>query len=146
MGNLTDLSMDGVSLPDSYDVLPKGQYRVQIEDTEVRISQAGAQYLSVKLRVCDGPYEGRLLWDNLSLWHPSEKVSQIAKSKLEGYRHACGIQQKLEDTSELHSRVLDVLVQVKQRDGDEPRNEIRRCAAASGALPISDVPPWHQPT
>jgi len=102
--------------------IPKGEYLVQIDETEEKISNAGHKYLNIKLQVIDGQYKNRILWDIVNLWHPKENVKDIAQQTMASICRATNTL-KPSTSEELHHKPLRVSVSLEfdSQYGDQNR-------------------------
>lgn len=73
-----------------YSPIPPGVYTLLIDAAEIKQTRAGDDMLKITLRVDDGEFAGRLLWENLVYGHSSEKVQNIARSKMAAMQRALG--------------------------------------------------------
>ena len=115
---------------DDFSALPAGDYRVIVEDSEMKQTKAGTgQYLQLTYNVLDGQYAGRKLWDRLNLVNPNSTAVEIAQRSLSAICHATGVI-NLTDSAQLHGKVLVAKVGM-QKDSD--RNEIKGYKKADGS-------------
>ncbi len=95
------------------EALPPGEYRVQILQSEMRVTKAGTgQMLWLDMEVLDGPHQGRHVYDQLNLINPNPTAEEIAQRILSAICHAIGKLQ-VADSEELH--FLPMLVRVAVR-------------------------------
>jgi len=103
-----------------YDLLKPGKYPVEIEEASVQPTKAGnGHYIKLKLRVIDGEYSNRVLFDNLNIDNPSQQAVEIAKRTLSAICGALNIG-KIKDSAQLVGGKL--LAHVKVKDG---QNQVR---------------------
>ena len=122
--------------------IPNGKYLMMITSSDEKTSKAGNKYCAMTLQVCQGPYDGRLLWPNLNLGHPNPTVVGYARQELKSMQVACK-QLNIKDTSQLHSIPMIVTVAVvKNKDTGEPENKIRKyeVADAESMTPTRTAP------
>ncbi len=125
------VQMNGFN-PDDHDDMedfspvPNGTYSVIIVETEVNPTAAETgHYLSIKMQICDHTeMDGRVLFTNLNLDNPSDQAVAIAKKELATICRAAGIV-KLDDTDQLHDKVIEVKVVVEKRKGDNEKFDSR---------------------
>ena len=81
MANLgTTFDASTVDPTSSYDVLPPGQYVVQIVQSEMRPTKNGqGQLLALELDILEGDHVGRKLFDRLNLVNPNAQTVEIAQ-------------------------------------------------------------------
>jgi hypothetical protein len=110
----------------AFDVLPPGDYKVQIVQSDMVQNKAGTgQYLWLEMDIVDGQHQGRKLWDRLNLVNPNQQAQEIAQRQLSAICHAIG-QLSVQDSEELHFKTLVAQVKVKPRqDTGENTNEVK---------------------
>ena len=154
--NWNEFDASTVETP-SRDPLPAGEYVAIVTDSAMKDNSARTgQYLALTFQVIEGEYEGRFVWANLNLVHPSEKAVQIARADLAALCKAVGILQP-RDSADLHDKPVVIRVVVRKNDEGNPRNEIKAYKPASAQPPKTDsakpdpvkpaaakssVPPW----
>ena len=140
--------------PADFSALPAGDYSVLISSSEWKPAKSGGQYLSLTLQVLEGPHQGRFLWHNLNLSHPTAQAAEIAQRELSAICRAVGRFQ-INDSEELHNIPLIVKVAyVPPKDdgkgGQWPeKNQIKQwrpmngvtAAPASTPAPAAKAPP-----
>ena len=138
----------------SRDPLPAGEYVAVVNDSAIKPNKAGTgEYLALTFQVIEGEHEGRFVWENLNLVHPSEKAVQIARAELASLCKAAGVLNP-KDSTDLHDKPVLIRVAIeKDRDGN-PRNVVKgykpaasrqpqpAAAAAPKAEAKSSTPPW----
>jgi len=77
-----DFDFQNFNEEDFNDLIPAGKYRLMITKVEQKESKKGGWYLNLHIQVIDGERSGYVMYEILSLGHESEKVVNIAKSKL----------------------------------------------------------------
>ena len=87
--NLSDYNDADTGSAD-FSPIPPGPYKLLIDAAEVKQTRAGDDMLKITLRVDDGEFAGRLIWENLVYGHSSEKVQNIARSKMAAMQRAIG--------------------------------------------------------
>jgi len=117
--------------------LPKGEYLVQISDSEIAQNKSNTgTNLTLKLVVQDGKYKNRIVFENLCVVHQNATAQGIAQSRLKQICEALKVK-ALKDTSQLHDKNLVVSVDVEKdkyksdmTGQDEWRNSIKGYRAA----------------
>lgn len=100
LGNTFDATTVEPSSP--RELLPAGEYLVQIVESEMVETKAGdGQMLKLTLDIVDGPHAGRKLWDNLNLVNRNQTAVEIAQRTLSAICHATGKLQ-VSDSEALH--------------------------------------------
>ncbi len=134
LGGTFDASQVDPSQPQ--ELLPPGDYRVQIINSEMRVTKTGTgQYLWLEMDVLDGPHAGRKLFDRLNLINPSQQAVEIAQRTLSAICHATGRMQ-VKDSEDLHFQPVIVKVTV----GKSGYNEVKGYKAASNTPPPQPQP------
>jgi hypothetical protein len=115
------------------EALPPGDYRVQILQSEMRVTKAGTgQMLWLDMEVLEGPLKGRHVYDQLNLINPNPTAEEIAQRTLSAICHAVGKLQ-VADSEELHFLPMVVKVAVKPNGYNEVKGykPVKQVAAAS---------------
>lgn len=119
-----------------FKALPDGTYDCVVDRVEVRQTSAGDDMLSISYKVSDGKYAGRLIFENLNLWHSeSEEAKHIALKNLWSIHEALGFEELSENAEQLVGGPLSVKVKVVKHwsDPDKQVNEI------TGYKPLNSV-------
>lgn len=126
MASLNGFDATQVAPQGDRSVLPAGEYRGVIIDSEMKDTNSGTgKYLQLTIEVVDGQYKGRRVWDRLNLINSNSKAVEIARSTLSSICHAVGVLQP-KDSGELHNIPLTVRVAVRKRqDNGEDTNEVK---------------------
>lgn len=136
-----------------FDPIPNGRYPVLIVGAERKTSKDGrSEFVELTLKVCDGQYNGRRIWDRCLIRHPNPQAEGIGRGRLKTLCEAIGIT-KLKDAEELVNYQATAILKVKpHRDTGEPQNEVARfvpdgatAPAAAATAPRSAAPapaPW----
>lgn len=108
-----------------FGLLPKGDYRMVIADSDVKAARSGnGNYLKLEYQVVNGPFANRKLWENLNLWHRDHKTRTIAEGTFSAICRAVGVMTP-KDSAELHNREFIASVYIKKgKDGAEDENRI----------------------
>lgn len=122
-----------------YDPIPRGNYVGVIDETTYDESKNGNPMLVVRYEIKDGEYEGRRLWDRVTL---SDKALPIFKRKIRIMMEAADMHtaykklikavdddklNDLADDGELLGAEVMLTVGIRNWEG-EKRNEIKRIA------------------
>jgi len=142
---------------DSFAPIPAGNYVAQIINSEIKENRNGGRRLSVTFEIVDGDYSGRLIFENLNLWHDNQDTVRIAKQQLARICNAIGLTH-VGDSSELHNRPMAIRVGIREdKTGQyDPQNNIKAYSAIAGgtapqraapaaapkAAPASSAAPW----
>jgi hypothetical protein len=124
------------------EALPAGDYKVQILQSEMRVTKAGTgQMLWLDMEVLEGPHQGRHVYDQLNLINPNPTAEEIAQRTLSAICHAVGKLQ-VADSEELHFLPLLVRVAVKPNGYNEVKGykPVKQAAAAGTPTPAANGP------
>ncbi|MCU0812732.1 MAG: DUF669 domain-containing protein [Thiobacillaceae bacterium] len=128
----------------TFEALPAGWYPVMIVDEEQKEAKSGnGEYVKMTLEVTEGPYKGRKLWEQFSLWHTNPQTVEIAQRGIATIAQAVGIA-KCNDTTELHNRVFDAKVIIEKSDQYGDQNRIRGYRKHAGTAGPMAPPPQAQ--
>lgn len=108
-----------------FEPIPAGWYLAEITKSEMKDTKAGTgKYLTCQLKVLDGEFKGRYLFNLLNLINPNQVAVEIAQKELASMCEACGLDE-IEDSTELHGIAMAVRVKIKPADANYPaKNEI----------------------
>lgn len=96
------------------EMLPVGDYTMQITQSELRDTKAGdGQYIWLELEILGPKYVGRRYWERLNLFNKNETAVRIAKKTLGAICNAVGVS-AFEDTEQLHLKPLKVTITHKE--------------------------------
>jgi hypothetical protein len=115
--------------------VPAGDYNLLIEAVELKPTKAGTgSYLSLKLKVQDGQFAKRVIFDMITYTNPNPQAVEIGHRKLSALCRAAGIMQ-LSDTQQLVNRVVSAKVGIREdKTGQyEPQNEVKVYKSAAAA-------------
>lgn len=121
--DFADFNLDAVE-DAGFDLLPDGDYPVVVVSADSKPHKDGhGKRVNLKLKVTDGKYQGRVLFDGLSVVHRSEKAQQIALQKVKALLKSA----KATDTrlSTFPGLECVAVVKTSQQEGYEPRNEVK---------------------
>lgn len=125
MSNLNELNFNASEVkPNSFDVLPAGEYDAVIIKSEVKPTSTGGRMLKLQLQILNGEYQNRTLFDNLNLWNANEKAVQIARGTLSAICRAVNVLTP-KDSSELHGKSLRIKVAVTKNEEYGEQNQIK---------------------
>jgi Protein of unknown function (DUF669) len=121
------------------EALPRGDYKVQILQSEMRVTKAGTgQMLWLDMEVLEGPDQGRHVYDHLNLINPNPTAEEIARRTLSAICHAVGKLQ-VSDSEELHFLPMVVKVAVQPNGYNEVKGykPVKQVAAAGTPTPAN---------
>lgn len=112
-----------------YTPVPAGRYWVEVVESDIRQTKSGTgEYIYLVLRIVEGPYENRKIFDRLNYVNQNRKTQMIAQQALHNLCHSVGIYDDLGDTSRLHFKPLQVSVSIKPDTGFGEQNAVRYSA------------------
>ena len=121
------------------EALPPGDYKVQILQSEMRVTKAGTgQMLWLDMEVLEGPLQSRHVYDQLNLINPNPTAEEIAQRTLSAICHAVGKLQ-VADSEELHFQPLLVRVVVKPNGYNQVKGYKPLAQAAASSTPTPAV-------
>lgn len=134
MSNLASYNTDGVEPTKSFEPLPPGWYTAIVTDSQIKDTKAGTgKYLNVRLDICEGKHEGRVVFDKMNVENPNQQAVEIGYRQLAGLKLACG-KPHATDSSELHDIPVAIRLKIaKAREGYEPANEVTEYRAIGNA-------------
>lgn len=134
---MAQLNFDASSVEPSQpmELLPPGDYEVQIVKSEMRATRNGdGQFLWLEFEILSGMAKGRRLWEQLNLVNPNAQAQAIAQRQLSAICHAIGRLQ-VADSEELHFRPMIAVVKVEDDSRDknvQPPSDRRKQNRISG--------------
>lgn len=121
------------------DLLPPGDYKMEIVRSEMRETSKGGQMLELELAVTDGQYKGQRAYERLNLVNSNATAQQIAHQTLSAICRATG-QMQVSDSEQLHFKPMSVKVAVKAAQGEYgPSNVVKGYTAIGGSRAPSGV-------
>jgi hypothetical protein len=126
MADISGFNANDIEPSQPRELIRPGDYPAVIIDSEmVPTSDGLGQMLKFVHEIIDGPYKGRKLTSRHNLVNRSAEAVRIAKQELSAICRAVGVLTP-NDSSELHGRVLMIVVGTKKRnDTGEITNEIK---------------------
>lgn len=126
---MASLSFDAstVDPQQSFEPIPADWYNMMITESELKPTKNNdGAYLSMTLKVIDGQYAGRVVFDRLNLQNKNPVAVEIAYKMLSAYCHATGVIQ-VQDSQQLHGIPFKARVVVKTDSSGQydPSNEIK---------------------
>lgn len=119
---------------DDFTPIPVGDYKAVITESEVKPTKAGdGQYLSLRVEIIEGEYQGRIIFVILNLWNPNPKAVEIANRELATIVAAVG-KPGAQNSEELHNIPMTIKVGISAGNGEYgPQNKIKNYMAYSAA-------------
>src|SRR5262245_2860438 len=109
------------------DPIPPNDYRLIAKDSAGKDTQTGGKYLVFTFEVIEGPYKGRLVFENFNLVNANPKTVEIAKAQLSALCHAVGKLTAVRDSSELHNLPFIATVGIEPaKNGYPAKNRIKK--------------------
>jgi hypothetical protein len=93
------------------DLIPKGQYSFVVSNVDEKTSTNGHLMLSFEFTISDGPYEGRKLFENYLVEHPT--AGNFARRSLKQLSESC-LHPKWEDAAELKGKSFSAEISHKE--------------------------------
>ena len=124
------------------DLLPAGQYIVQIIESELAPTKNGkGQRLNLTFEIVDGPHAKRRIWEGLNIFHENAQAQSISQRDLKRICVAVGHTGVLSNSEDLHFKPFRarVAVQTDKTGNFDPRNAIK------GYEPLSKGGDGHAP-
>ena len=110
MASLNGFNANNVGSSKDFPPIPSGKYPAVIIASEKRMTKNGTgEILELTLKILEGNFKGRRLWDHLNWKNTNPKAEAIAKSKLAAVCHAVGVLEP-NDSSELHDLPLTITI------------------------------------
>lgn len=122
------LSADFSKIATDFEPLPADAYRVNVESCEDKKTQTGKDQTSVKLVVSEGPFEGRVLFDNLVWTTDKGTPNTVSYGRLRAYTIAihgeeAGAAADI-DTESLVGGTCQVVVKLKTRQRQDTKEMV----------------------
>ena len=129
-----------------YAILPAGDYRVKIVDTEKIATRNGGQSLRLVYEVVDGEHAKARTQDRLCIVHSSLKAQEIARGNVSAIITACGKRGRGNGLriSDLHGIPFMITLGVRKDDNDRLWQDFRNYRAVPvAAFPTPpEAPPY----
>lgn len=117
----------------AFDPVPSGWYPCIIEESKMEPTRAGdGQMLALTMKILDGEFKGRKLFDRLNLQNSNPATVEIAYKTLSAISRACGIMQ-VANSQQLHNIPIWVKVKYVGKEADkndpnkfyDPKNDVK---------------------
>lgn len=116
-----------------FGAIPAGEYRVKIESAEMKQGPK-SEYVSLQLRVLDGEYANRVLFDNLILGN-----NDISEKRLNNFFDACGFDGGTHDADTNDLVGIEIIVETYVEDKKDGYGEKARVRVFKSALTEAKV-------
>jgi len=124
MAELPDVFKASETEDTGFGTLPAGKYLAEIIKSEVKTTKAGdGKYISLQLKITEGKYTKRLVFDNLNIVNKNDVAVSIAKSTLKQICEACDVDE-LEDTEDLHNIAMCIQLGIQAETQQFPEKNI----------------------
>ncbi|MDB5294689.1 MAG: hypothetical protein JWO31_672 [Phycisphaerales bacterium] len=140
----TDLSglVDEQAAPQearNFDLLPKGDYLAQVEESGKKPTQAGTgTLLKLTWRILEpAAFAGRKLFDNINLTNPNPQAQEIGQRQLASIRAATGVA-SLKRSEQLHNIPVTLKVRIKAAHRDRKGVDREAANVIDDYLPRSE--------
>lgn len=144
-----DLDLENVQASTGFDVLPKGQYPVQVESAELKKTkdEEGA-YIQTTFVIIGGDYANRKLFHNFNIKNKNDEAVKIGLSEIKALIVASGATTtKITSPEQIVGLECDVKIKIVKEEGYEDKNRIiafkkteGSSAPAGSQAAASDVP------
>jgi hypothetical protein len=136
-GNLQQFlgqSFDASEVPISeYELLPEGDYTLQIIDSEMKSVKNDGIQLVFTMQVVGSTHDGSQLRERLNIKNNNEKAVEISFQTLAKIVQACGLV-KVNDSSELHGKKFIGHVAVKKGEGTYMKDGVEKPSADQNVI------------
>lgn len=126
---------DFSKVENTFDEVPAGHYTVSLEGAEWKQSQAGNEYLNLKMKIISEDQRGRFIFKGFHLFH--EKAANIAKQQLLQLLEATGAE-KSKLTNVTKDMIIELIANTKFDVTTIIKNEkteIKKFSTASMIVP-----------
>jgi|SRR5215470_1465073 hypothetical protein len=148
----TELIINELPEDDEFEPIPAGKYVAEIINSDV-VSNKNEDGIILKLtiKIVEGDFSGRLIFENLNIENKNEKAQKIALSMLRKLCVAVNFEGTLKNSVELHGVPIIVSVVIKPEQGGYPsKNSIRKFekyqsniqSPKDSNLKSKDAPSW----
>jgi len=128
-----------------FTLIPAGNYLAQVVESDIRPLKSGnGQALVLVFQIIDGEFNGRKVWNWLSVRHTNPEAERIAQQSLRELCDALGVV-RMQDTGELHHKPVTIRVKIREDKSGQyaPQNEVTGYRGATAASP---APAFNRPT
>lgn len=106
------------SLPSDREPFPKGDYPVELIETDVVPTKKGdGQLLKYTAQVVDGEHKDRRVWGQMNLINPNAQAQDIGQREFRALREVTGVPNP-DDTEELHYKQFLAAIDVEPAKGE----------------------------
>lgn len=126
-----------------FDPIPAGTYTAEITRSEIKENNSGSgNRLSLGLKIIDGEYAGRMIFQDITLRNQNPVAQQIGRKQMAQLVGACG-RSSVQDSSDLHGIPMEIKVAIRiDKTGQyDPSNEVKKFAAVANQRPAFSAQP-----
>jgi len=132
-----------------YSPIPAGDYVAHIKDSGLKDAKSGGKYLGLTWEILSPEnFKGRLIFENLNLWHDNNQAKEIAQKSMNSICIAAGKPEGVRDSGELHNKAMTLKIAVKTDPQYGDSNVIKKHSAIAGQAPVATAPsgkkPWEK--
>lgn len=141
MANIAGMYDPNAEPQGDFDPIPAGKYTAEIVESDIvpisKQSEKG-NCMALTWKIQGGDYDGRLIWQRLSLWGENmnnlDKVISIAQSQFASITRATGVEAP-QDTTELHHRPCELSVSIRKDPNGQyaDQNEVKAVKPVGGS-------------
>ena len=125
-----------------YELLPEGDYTLQITDSEMKPVKNDGVQLVFSMQVVGGQHDGHSIKERLNIKNANAKAVEISFQTLAKIVQACGMT-KVNDSSELHGKRFVGHVAIKKGEGTYIKDGVEKPSADQNSIkkymPVSGV-------
>ena len=131
----------------AFDPLPPGWYVAQVEKAEFRRNAADTGTgLNLQIRITEGQYSNRVVFDLLNLDNPNPIAVEIAQRALASLRQAIGMAPNIRDPQLLCGVTFECKLKVEAASSHyEAKNRVQAYRANAAAAQQQQAQPWTKP-
>lgn len=132
---------------DNFTPIPAGNYVAEVNRSEVKATKDGrGSYLSLSLKVLEGDFAGRLIFQNITLTNANATAQTIGREQMAQLAGACGVL-NLQDSEQLHGKPIGIRVAIEtDKSGQyEPRNTVKKFFALNNPMQSFNATPATAP-
>lgn len=133
----------------SFDLIPPGKYRGEIEDAQVVTTKNGnGQMVKLRWKITEGQQENRVVFQNIIVQHTSADAQKFGRRRFKDLCVALNITESVKDLEMLCFKPCLIFVGIEKGSGEyADQNRISRMlplpsAGNGGTLPFNDEMPF----
>ena len=113
----------------SWEVLPVGEYVAQIVEADIQQPNSGdGHHLALTWKIIEGDYEGRQVWQRITILHSSERAQTIGRRTIKDLCVATDVAEKVADAEVFLFKPVRIRLGIeKDKQGIYPdKNKVSR--------------------